>query len=98
MKNFMKNLVKGIVKVDLVTGSLNRNDRIGALHRAWGHVFTSHMKGDYYEFGVYKGSSFCESIRQYKEFRFCLQSQLNSSEKWRVDVALQYAQYSPLSS
>ena len=36
-----------------VTADMNRNDRVGALHRAWGHVFTSQLLGAY-EFGVYK--------------------------------------------
>jgi hypothetical protein len=36
-------------------GELNKNDRAGALHRAWGHIFTNHIQGDYVEFGVYQG-------------------------------------------
>ncbi len=36
-------------------GDLNKNDRAGALHRAWGHIFTNHIYGDYVEFGVYQG-------------------------------------------
>ncbi len=45
-----------------VTFSQNRNDRIGALYKAWGHVINSNMGGAYYEFGIYKGSSFREYI------------------------------------
>lgn len=54
-------------------GDLNKNDRAGALHRAWGHIFTNHIYGDYVEFGVYQGSSFVESYNQYKTFERWLQ-------------------------
>lgn len=47
--------------------SANRNDRAGALHRAWAHVFTSHLQGGYYEFGVYRGAAFRDSYRVYHE-------------------------------
>lgn len=74
-------------------GDLNKNDRAGALHRAWGHVFTNHICGDYVEFGVYQGSSFVESYKQYKTFDRWLQGQLVSPEKWRRTVAQAYSSH-----
>lgn len=71
-------------------GPLHRNDRVGALHRAWGHVFTNHLVGDYFEFGVYQGTSFVSSIEQCRVFRAWLESQLNSKEVWRREVAKNY--------
>lgn len=71
-------------------GDLNKNDRAGALHRAWGHVFTNHICGDYVEFGVYHGSSFIESYKQKKIFDAWLQGQLTNPEEWRRTVAKQY--------
>ena len=68
-------------------GDIHKNDRAGALHRAWGHVFTNHLKGDYLEFGVYYGDSFIESYKQYQGFRRWLKRQLNSPESWRREVA-----------
>ena len=61
-------------------GSLNKNNREGALHKAWGHVFSNHLIGDYVEFGVYKGDSFVESHKQYSNFRKWLASQTTSRE------------------
>ena len=74
-------------------GDLNRNDRAGALHRAWGHVFTNHIRGDYVEFGVYQGGSFVESYKQYQIFERWLQAQLTSSEEWRRSVAKSYCDH-----
>ena len=76
-------------------GPLHRNDRVGALHRAWGHVFTNHLVGDYFEFGVYKGGSFISSIEQYRVFRAWLESELNSKEIWRREVAENYSNTPP---
>lgn len=72
-------------------GDLNRNDRAGALHRAWGHIFTNHIHGDYIEFGVYQGDTFIESYRQYKVFTRWLEGQLISPEAWRREVAKLYS-------
>jgi len=72
-------------------GDLNKNDRAGALHRAWGHIFTNHIYGDYVEFGVYQGSSFVESYNQYETFERWLQGQLASPEAWRRRVAQRYS-------
>lgn len=78
----------------LLRGDLNRNDRAGALHRAWGHVFTNQIAGDYLEFGVYHGDSFIESYRQYSTFRRWQQGQLTATEEWRRQVAKDYARTS----
>jgi O-methyltransferase len=72
-------------------GDLNKNDRAGALHKAWGHIFTNHIFGDYVEFGVYHGASFVESYKQYKAFERWLQGQLFSHEDWRRTVAQRYS-------
>ena len=64
----------------------NRNDRIGALYKAWGHVINSNMGGAYYEFGIYKGSSFRESFLAYQQYVIWMHSQSNSSEKWRQRI------------
>lgn len=84
IKKFFQN--RGFV----LGGDINRNDRAGALHRAWGYIFTNHICGDYVEFGVYHGDSFIESYRQYKIFDRWLEGQLTSSEPWRREVAKQY--------
>ncbi|MDG2348175.1 MAG: TylF/MycF/NovP-related O-methyltransferase, partial [Gammaproteobacteria bacterium] len=65
----------------------NRNDRYGALIRAWGYVFSNHLSGDYVEFGVYQGLSVKLSMDAYKNFSSWLKSQHSSSDKWRNDVA-----------
>lgn len=78
-----------------VTAGLNRNDRIGAFHRAWGHVFTNHLRGAYYEFGVYFGEGFRASHQVHTFFTRWLQRQLGADEPWRRDVAKQYADFTP---
>ena len=64
----------------------NRNDRTGALYKAWGHVINSNMGGAYYEFGIYKGSSFRESFLAYQLYVSWMHSQTSSSEKWRQKI------------
>lgn len=44
-----------------IAASLHRNDTLGALHRAWAYVYATVLPGDYYEFGVYKGTSLINS-------------------------------------
>lgn len=87
LKKTLKSLLD---KSGVIRGPLHRNDRAGALHRAWGHVFTNHMEGDYVEFGVYLGASFVESFKQYQLFRNWLASQMESNEPWRREVAANY--------
>jgi hypothetical protein len=81
---------KAVAVANLVRGDLHRNDRVGALHRAWGHVFNSHIAGDYLEFGVYHGASFIESYRQYRGFRAWLEGQTRSPEAWRRGMAVEF--------
>lgn len=76
-----------------VTSRLNRNDRIGALYRAWGYVFTNHLEGAYYELGVYRGGTFRTSFQIYQTFAAWLRDQLGAQEPWRRQVAAPYAQY-----
>lgn len=84
----LKNLIRGILKRgNFVRGPINLNDREGGLHKIWGHVFSNHLYGDYVEFGVYNGESFLNSIQQYKIFMNWLESQKQSNEQWRRDVA-----------
>ena len=67
IKKYLKDLFEqnGFV----LGGVIHKNDRASALHRAWGHVFTNHLTGDYVEFGVYKGDSLVESHKQYLLFK-----------------------------
>ena len=89
----IKQTIKSLLdKSGVNRGALHRNDRAGALHRAWGHVFTNHLEGDYLEFGVYLGASFVESYQQYQLFRNWLFSQMQSEEQWRRKVAEKYVQ------
>lgn len=55
-----------------VAGNLHRNDALGALHRAWGYVHATQLAGDYYEFGVYQGSSLIHSWFSQQYFRRAL--------------------------
>ena len=85
----MKKLIRNFLsKYKFVQGDINRNDRIGMLHKCWGHVFSNHLFGDYVEFGVYKGDTLVQSVKQYKQYKSWLNDQKRSNEKWRVDIAL----------
>lgn len=72
----------------------NRNDREGALHRSWGHVFTNQIRGGYYEFGVYRGDTFRTSYKVRQGYDRWLQGQLTVGEPWRNEVAENYADFS----
>ena len=78
---FVLRLIPSFIKYDL-----NRNDRVGALCRAWGHVFTNQMSGGYYEFGVYKGESFRDSYRMYLPHVKWMKAQSESPEMWRRKI------------
>lgn len=78
---------------DGVSSDLNRNDRVGAVHRAWGYVFTSQMEGAYYEMGVSRGATFRASYQTYQIIFNWQQQQLLSDEPWRRQVAAQYAHF-----
>ena len=84
----IKNIIKKFIqKGNFVRGPVNLNDRVGGLHKIWGHIFTNHLYGDYVEFGVYHGESFLNSIKQYKIFMNWLEDQKHSNENWRRTVA-----------
>ena len=83
-------------KAGIVRGALNRGDRQGALHKAWGYVFSNHLEGDYVEFGVYKGNSFINSYKEYLNFKRWLQNETNSPEEWRRKIAGAYMQNQPI--
>ena len=68
-------------------GAINRNDRVGALYRAWGHIFSSQITGDYIEFGVYRGTTFIESYKIYQYFLGEAFKNSNSNELWRREVS-----------
>lgn len=76
-----------------VASDLNRNDRAGAMHRAWGYVYTNQIRGAYYELGVYRGDGFRASFKARKLFDSWLCGQLASPEIWRRTVAAGYADY-----
>jgi len=90
-----KLFAKMLTRSGIIRGNMQRNDEIGALYKAWGHVFTNHIKGDYVEFGVYRGDSFVESYKNYLMFKNWLMDELQSSEQWRRDVAKNYSDFTP---
>lgn len=69
----------------------HRNDRVGALWRAWQHVFTSQIEGAYYEMGVYRGDTFRESHRLWRDAWEFQQAEARSAEAWRRERAEMYA-------
>lgn len=78
---------------DYLLPPMHRSDRMGALYRAWGHVFTNYIRGAYYEFGVYRGDSFRASWRMYQMYARWVQTQLESPERWRREVIRDFAPY-----
>jgi O-methyltransferase len=90
-----KMFVDYLNKKRFVRGNLNKNDMCGALHKAWGYVFTNFMRGDYIEFGVYKGNSLVESYRNFLELKAWVNGQLKSTEPWRVETIKNYADFIP---
>lgn len=80
-QNIVLRMIPGYIKDDL-----NRNDRVGALRKAWGLVITNQMSGGYYEFGVYKGESFRESYRMFLLFVKWMKEQSESHEMWRRKI------------
>tara|TARA_R110000868_G_scaffold153644_10_gene379178 strand:+ start:11404 stop:12126 length:723 start_codon:yes stop_codon:yes gene_type:complete len=83
------------VEHGILIGDVHKNCRHGALHKAWGHVFTNHLRGEYVEFGVYHGGSFLESYAQFKKFKSWLSVQTKHEEEWRRKVASSYVDYRP---
>lgn len=97
MKSRLQNTLRRLFEsAGINRGALHRNDRTGALHRAWGHVFTNQIDGDYVEFGVYQGDSFVESHKQYRTFKRWLVGQTTSPEVWRREVAARYINSRPI--
>ena len=86
---------KSIVRSSLRRITFSHADRQQALHMAWGHIFNNKLRGDYWEFGVYRGDSMELSVRELKKFKAWNMSQLKSSEEWRANLAKQYSDYSP---
>ncbi|NCN08292.1 MAG: hypothetical protein GW938_00455 [Leptospira sp.] len=89
LKNIILNkLRKGFTKLipPHATFDQNRNDRAGALYKAWGHIISNNIKGSYYEFGVYRGDSLYESLRIYNDYREWISGQKHSSEEWRRKI------------
>jgi len=62
---------------------------------AWGHIYNNHMRGDYVEFGVYRGDSLRLSYLELQKFARWNASQLNSDENWRRQIASEYVDYLP---
>ena len=87
MRSFLKNKLLRAVPVHL--------DRQGAFHMAWGHIYNNHMRGDYVEFGVYRGDSLLLSYLELQKFARWNASQLNSDENWRRQIASEYLDYLP---
>ena len=82
-----KTILSIIEKLKIIRGNVNRNDRFSALYRAWGHVFSNNMYGDYVEFGVYRGDSVIFSLQAHYEFMKWLNNQKKSDEGWRKKVS-----------
>ena len=91
----MKKAIINFLNRKFVRGNINRSERYGALHRAWGYVVSNHMRGDYLEFGIYTGYAFIASYENYQELWRWIKEQLVSSEEWRVVAAEKYADFTP---
>ena len=87
-----QNLSRIFNRLSIIRGDIHRNDRHGGLFRAWGHVFTNQLVGDYVEFGVYQGGSVVSSLNLHRDFSKWLKGQSSSAEQWRKE----YAKLSPL--
>lgn len=92
MISYLKNKIRNRIR----EVTFSHTDRNHALHMAWGHVFNNHLRGDYWEFGVYKGDSMLISSKQYEKFKAWNTSQLESDELWRVKLARDYSTYEPM--
>jgi len=90
MKKIKSLIINQLEKWQIVRGSIHKSDTAGILFKAWGHVFTSHVQGDYVEFGVYQGDSLIKSYKEYTKFKKWLKGQMTSNERWRREVAANY--------
>ncbi len=91
MIHYIKNLIRSRIR----EVTFSHTNRSHALHMAWGHISNNHLRGDYWEFGVYKGDSMLISWKEYQKFRYWNESQLKSDEPWRVKLAKDYLSYEP---
>lgn len=91
----MLNKLRSYIDSRFLRGDIHRNNGLGALHRAWGHIYSNRIKGDYVEFGVYKGASLLNSYRCYLEFKNWIDGQLTSPELWRRDAARDFSTHTP---
>jgi len=87
--------VKSKVRSSLRRITFSHTDRQQAFHMSWGHIFNNRLRGDYWEFGVYRGDSMILSARELRKFQAWNVSQIQSSEEWRVNLARQYSDYAP---
>ena len=88
MITFLKSSIKILlIKKHFVLGDINLNSRKGAIHKAWGHIFSNHLFGDYVEFGIYKGETFFNSISVFREFKSWLKGEEHSDENWSKNVS-----------
>ena len=92
IKSLVGKIVKKLLPLSIVN-DINRNDRLGALYRAWGYIFTNQIKGAYYEFGVYRGDSFRDSYLTHRKFNAWISGQLHSKEAWRRNAVSSFSTY-----
>jgi hypothetical protein len=81
------NKFKSKIRERLRSLTFSHVDRQQAFHLAWGHIFNNKLRGDYWEFGVYRGDSMELSAIELKKFQLWNNSQLRSAEQWRVEIA-----------
>lgn len=93
--NIMISYIKNKIRNGIRQAAFSHTDRNQALHMAWGHIFNNRLRGDYWEFGVYKGDSMLLSWKEYQKFKSWNESQLKSNEPWRVKLAMDYSSYEP---
>ena len=91
----IKSYIKNKIRTKIIEVTFSHTDRNHALHTAWGHIFNNHLRGDYWEFGVYRGDSMLISFKQSEKFKSWNKSQLESIEPWRVKLAKEYLSYEP---
>ena len=88
MLKLAKKIMKPVLdQLNINYGDIHKNDRCGALYKAWAYVYSNHISGDYVEFGVYRGDSACSSLKALKKQMSWLRSEHNSEEPWRRQVA-----------
>jgi hypothetical protein len=100
MLNLKKYILSVLESKKIHRGDIHRNDRYGALYKAWGHIYTNHMEGDYAEFGVYRGQSMADSYSAYKQFEDWISLEYSqgghNKEEWRKNVAAKFVNNRPV--